>query len=338
LRHRLQIAALALMLITTGACGINLPSTNPTVVVVLPPTNTLAPIVTQTQRFTATPIPSPTLIPTATVPPTETLLPPTDVPIPTATPIPAIKGLIKSDAGIVKMRIGPGTTYRSNANLKAGAPVVISAVSSDLQWMLVQIEDGTEGWVSAQFITPNNPEVTVPALTTPELTQRAVLGTQISQTQTALAPTAEGGLAIDANAPTHVPGIVPASDVLAYCDQRADSLKNRKFTTGQRVTIFWSWIAKTPEQIKDHLNNAQYEVKVNGLILGDWARYASQVRQQNDGSYIVYWFIPLGTPAAGAYKVDFKLTWKQPIFDGVDRFGPGTDKPADTGTCAFTVK
>ncbi len=102
--------------------------------------------------------------------------------------------------------------------------------------------------------------------------------------------------------------------------------------------MFWSWVAKTPEQIKDQLNNAQYTVTIDGQAIGDWKRFASPVAQQNDGSYIVYWFVPLGTQASGDHKIVFKVTWTQSIFDGTDHWGPGTTKTADTGTCTFTVK
>jgi SH3-like domain-containing protein len=340
--HRPRLIALVGIAILMGACNPNSSPGNPTFVVQPAATNTLAPIITQTQRFTATPIPTSTLIPSPTVP----TLTPTEpeatefVPTPTLTPTPQIKGVINLNGGQVNMRSGPGTNFRIMANLKSGSQVIIQASSTDGEWSLIQLDDGTEGWISSSLLTQQDPSATVPALSTLELTERAQLATAMVQTQTAMAPTAEGGVTVDASAPAHSAQVNRVTDILAYCDQRPDAKwsQNRKFTSGQKPFLYWSWIAKTPEQMKDHLNAAQYDVKVNGQAIGDWAKYGSKVIKQSSGDYIVYWFVPLAQLAPGTYKVDFKVTWTEPIFDGTDRYGPGTDKSADTGTCTFTVK
>ncbi len=339
---RIRLAAgVGFIVLGLTACGINAPGGNPTLIVTAIPTNTLAPIVTTTERFTATPIPSPTFIPTATPLPSETPLEDvsTLTATPTATPTAAIRAVVRIDGGIVNMRVGPGATYRVMGNLKPGSPIQVLFSSTDGKWILVVLDDGSEGWVSQSLLTLINPSVTVPALTTPELTQRAVEGTAFSKTQTAIAPTAGGGQLIASGAPTHAPKINQSTDVLAYCDQPgSDATRNRKFAAGAAVVVFWSWVAKTPEQIKDHLNNAQYEVKVDGQLVGDWQKFGSAVTQQRDGSYIVYWFVPLAAQVTGTHKIDYKLTWTQSISDGTKQFGPGTSETTDTGTCSFSVK
>lgn len=339
LLYRLRVAALGVVLLgVLSACGINAPAANPTIIVIIP-TNTLAPIMTQTQRFTATPIPTTTLIPTITLSPTNTVPAPSETTTPTATATPPLRGIIRADAGIANMRTGPGTNYKVSGNLRGGSTVTVFATSDDSKWMLIRLEDGSEGWLSASLITLNDASATVPALTTPQLTERAQLGTAVSLTQTAIGPVTPSGVVIDSSAPTHIPKIVTATDVLAYCDKpNSGAARNRTFRTGAKVVLFWSWEAQTPEQIKDHLNNAQYEVKVNDQVIGDWAQYASKVVQESSNMYIVYWFIPLGQLAPGAYKVEYKLTWKQAIFDGLDHYGPGTDKPVENYTCSFSVK
>ncbi len=324
-------------LLGLSACGINAPAINPTVIVAIP-TNTLAPIMTQTQRFTATPIPTTTLIPTITLSPTNTFPAPTETYTPNPTATPPLRGTIKTDAGIVNMRTGPGTSFKIAGNLRGGSSVTVFAASDDNKWFLVRLDDGSEGWLSISFIVLNDAAATIPALTTPQLTERAQLSTAISLTQTAMGPSTPSGVPIDASA-THAAKINKDTDVLAYCDKpNTSSARNRRFSTGAKVVIFWSWEAKTPEQIKDHLNNAQYEVKINGQIIGDWAQYASKVVQGDTGLYVVYWFVPLGQLVPGTYKIDYKLTWKAAIYDGLDHYGPGTDKPTENFTCSFTVK
>lgn len=335
-----RFGLLAAAVLLVAACNTS-PATFPTYVVVLPPTNTLAPILTQTPRFTATPIPSPTPLPTQpdAAAPTAT---PTDLPPPpaasaTPSPTPPIKAVIKQGANVVNLRSGPAQTSRLIGSLKASNTVVVISYSSDQKWALVQLDDGTEGWVATDFLTLTSPDASVPVLSTADLTQRADLATAQMLTSTAMAPTADGAIAVDTTAPTHVPRIDTRTDVLAYCDQRSDAVKNKEFKPNSRVVIFWSWIAKTPEQMKDHLNNVVYSVKVNGQLIGDWAKYSSPVTATGNGSYITYWFIPLGTPATGTYKIEYNVTWKMPVYDGVDNFGPGTDKPSETGTCTFRV-
>jgi SH3-like domain-containing protein len=334
----LQVGKVSVVVALLGACNAS-PATFPTYVVVLPPTNTLAPILTQTPRFTATPIPSPTPIATAAQPvtPTVTDLPAPDPATATPTPTPPIKAVIKPSANVVNLRSGPSQTTRLIGSLKASSAIQVISYSSDQKWVLVQLDDGSEGWILAEFITLTNPDISVPVLSTADLTQRAELATAAMLTSSAQAPTADGAITVDTTAPTHVPRIDTRTDVLAYCDQRSDAAKNRAFKPNSKVVVFWSWIAKTPEQMKDHLNNVVYNVKVNGQVIGDWAKYSSPVTPLSTGGYITYWFIPLGAPAAGSYKVEYSVTWKMPIYDGIDNFGPGTDKPSETGTCTFQV-
>ncbi|MHB8626438.1 MAG: SH3 domain-containing protein [Aggregatilineales bacterium] len=335
-RGRALIAALIVAGVLSG-CGFNAPPPIPTKILVIP-TSTLAPILTATGRFTATPFPSDTLIPSLTVSPTESLPAPTDTLMPSPTPTVTVMAVVRTDSGQVNVRTGPGTTYKKVGTLIAGNQIQVLFISTDGKWTLVQLDDGSQGWVLSTLVTLLNPSATVPALTTPELTQYAQLSTAISLTSTALSPNTPVGLTADANAPTHVPAIKFATDVLAYCDNPgSDAVRNKKFADGSQVFVFWSWIAQTPEQIKDQLDNAQYEVTVDGLLIGDWARYASPVKQLSDGSYIVYWFVPLGKPAAGTHHIVFRLTWKQAITDGKVQFGPGSTNPTNTGTCSFTV-
>ncbi len=184
------------LLILLGACGINAPGANPTLIVTAIPTNTLAPIITTTERFTATPPPSATIIPTPTPSATDVIPTITDTPLPTITPTVRIGGAVRVNGGIVNLRTGPGSTFRVIGNLKAGSPIQVIATSIDTKWTLVQLDDGSQGWVSTSLVTLLNPSAVPPALDTPALTQLAVQSTALSLTQSAMG-TGNGGRSAD---------------------------------------------------------------------------------------------------------------------------------------------
>lgn len=128
-------------------------------------------------------------------------------------------------------------------------------------------------------------------------------------------------------------------DVLAYCDNpllRIPPPSN--LTAGATIDVFWSWYARTEELLADHRENVIYEVEVDGQRLTNWRLYADpQVRFQ-DGNYYQYWYVPFGPLDAGEHVITYYVTWRNPISDGYDDFGPGTANPSERGTCTFTVR
>ncbi len=209
--------------------------------------------------------------------------------------------------------------------------------------------------------TPVTAAPATPGATPSALALPVIDVTAIQQTATALAasgivvPTAT----LPANVtPTFTPFGLPASsatpasvggegsgstqqgvDVLAYCNNRAfGNPPPTNLRAGATIDVFWSWFAATPEQVQQHVDNAIYEVRVNGVLLENWRSYATRISQRSDGNYWIYWFVPFGPLAAGEYTITFRLTWQAQITDGYDVFGPGTNTPEETGSCTFTVR
>lgn len=142
----------------------------------LPPTATLAPIVSQTPRFTATPIPTRTPLPTATYTPSETPIPPSPTQTFTPSPTPPVLGSIVSLQD-VNVREGPGVTFPAIEVLSPGTGLEILGFSADGQWLNIRMEDGDEGWVSAQLVRIQPSPTPIPSLT-PTVDQTAIaLGT-----------------------------------------------------------------------------------------------------------------------------------------------------------------
>lgn len=335
LRRPCRMVVWLMLSLTLPACGLNA-QTFPTQIVSVPtvPTNTLAPLLTMTPRFTATPIPTSTLIPTNTLPPTNTPFIPTETATPTPAPTTAVRGVVNNRSANVRLRVGPGTEYETLRTVPSGTPLIVIGISSDLLWYNVVLEDGAEGWMLGELVSV--PERTaVPVFATAELTARAAM------------PRAA------VEFPTRVPTI-PAranlrTDILAYCDLPAFRAAegNKAFRPTDNLSIYWTWYARTAEQIQDHLDAATYEVQLERkdgelwqLIrkLDDYDNYRTGLTRAPNGRPEVRWFVPIGNLEVGEYRVSYRLTWSRRIEDGDKSFGPGGDEEINTGTCLFRVR
>ena len=279
------------------------------------PTRTLGPIVSFTPRFTATPIPSLTYTPSLTPVPSDTPNPPTLTPTLTLTPTPTVSGAVRSTEN-VNLREGPGTDYPIAFSVPPGTDLGVVGIQTDAdgrEWYKVayEDEDGTIRylWVYARLI---------------ETDFKEIVG-YVTPAPTSAQPTASGPT------PTPVPNRV---NILAYCRQKG--VRPPQPTTNDNVFIEWSWFVAHPRFMEPHLQNAHYEVRLDGELLEDWQRYATDMKLES-GVWIVYWYYPVGKLSAGEHTVTFHLTWDEAITDGYTQFGPGTANPSDDGDCTFTV-
>jgi serine/threonine protein kinase len=133
------------------------------------------------------------------------------------------------------------------------------------------------------------------------------------------------------------PGMPVTGDVLAYCDNPGNGEPRKAFFDGTPVTVYWSWYARTPEQIKAHLDNSDYQVRVDGRYLMNWRDYATDVLKIRD-RYYVYWYVPIGIPTPGEHRIEYKVSWTQRIEDGFKTFGPGGEVESETGACVFSIR
>jgi hypothetical protein len=137
-----------------------------------------------------------------------------------------------------------------------------------------------------------------------------------------------------------VPGSVSTQqgvDVLAYCDDRSlGSPPPANLAAGSTIDVFWNWFATTRQQVQDHLNASTYTVTLDGETL-DYRQYQGAIREEN-GLFVVYWFVRSEPLAAGQHTITYRVTWSQAIGDGFDTFGPGTNNPEQSGSCTFNVR
>ncbi len=337
---RLRIVfSLLILAIGLGACTFNQGDNEDPPEI--PPSITVE--ATATLPFTDTPTPSDTPVVTDTLPPQ-----PTETATSTATPTiaptatEALNGAISS-AQIVNVRTLPNTTSDIVVTLQPDAEIVIlGADRNQLQqvWYLVQYEDEDgeiyEGYISAVLVDDRGqvvPTIVPTSTPTPEgFDPNATIAPFLSAT-----PDEDEGFTPEAI-------LTPSRDlsqnnILAYCLQ--DGIRPPTPTDDETISIYWRWwvIPTRPELMQDHLDNVEYEVLLDGKLLTEWENFSTEMFQDptNSNRWTVMWYVPVGKLDAGEHTVDFKVTWRAEITDGIDPFGPGTNTPEDTGNCTFTV-
>lgn len=126
-------------------------------------------------------------------------------------------------------------------------------------------------------------------------------------------------------------------DVLAYCDDPAfDAAPPDNLKAGSTVDVYWIWYASEEQYIQEQLDNAIYDVRINGNRLTNLRQYRQPV-QAVGNDFAVSWYAPIGPLAAGEYEVTYRVSWNVRTFDGYQFYGPGTNTLEETGTCTFTV-
>jgi hypothetical protein len=122
--------------------------------------------------------------------------------------------------------------------------------------------------------------------------------------------------------------------IYAACQNFARALPGLIYDN-DRITVYWSWFTRTRAQMDDHLANVNYSVRLNRATFNDVVR--SEI-EQRDGLFYVFYSVDVGFLRPGHYEVEYRATWANPVNDGFDDFGPGTDNFQDAGNCNFDVR
>jgi len=128
-------------------------------------------------------------------------------------------------------------------------------------------------------------------------------------------------------------------DVLAYCDNTLfGEPPPLDLAVGSSIDVWWKWIATTPDLVSQHIDNAIYDVRLDGVRLQNYNQYRTSIRERSDGQHEVDWLIPSPSLSSGSHRIDYTVTWRAAISDGIAQFGPSTGTPRESGTCTFTVR
>ncbi len=261
----------------------------------------------------------------------------------------------------IKMEDGQeGWVFRELVRIQSQAPIPTFTPSVDLTASGTSLPTAVVGG-GVVSPTPQAATPTLAATLTPSATANlpVIDLTAINLTATALAfgrptstaspiPQAVSSVVASPAVTVATPTVTPAAgtatvqqgvDVLAYCDNPIYGVRApQNLAAGSTLDVWWGWYAKTEEQVRQHVDAAIYEVRVNGVLLENWRQYAQPIRLESDGNYHIYWFVPSGALPSGQTVITYKVSWKQAITDGYAAFGPGTGIPTQEGTCTFTVR
>lgn len=259
---------------------------------------------------------------------------PTD--IPTATPSPDLTAMALGTA-LPTALFGGGTVTPTPPGSVVTATLpgeTLPATATEFQLPVINVETINQtatalaGGIAVPQFTPTFTPVNVVALPTES-------GSPFPTPDPAATPipTTEAGVGGEGNS-----GNQQGVDVLAYCN---NPIFGRPAPTnllsGATIDVFWSWYVAESELMEQHLDHVIYEVRVDGELLQNWRLYGTTVRKQSDGNYYKYWYVPFGPLASGQHEISYRVTWDAQITDGYDYFGPGTNRPGESGSCTFSI-
>ena len=174
------------------------------------------------------------------------------------------------------------------------------------------------------------------------MTATVLVGAGLTATADAATPAPDEGASLStAEAPVAtLSRATPQFDVkvFAFCNDPSFGIAAPSdLSTGSTVKIFWAWFASTDGYLRQHTSNATHELRVNG----DAVRNVNQYRlnpSRSGNQHAVYWYVPYGPLDAGDYLITYRVTWRSPISDGFQPFGPGTATEFEEESCNFTVR
>jgi len=104
------------------------------------------------------------------------------------------------------------------------------------------------------------------------------------------------------------------------------------------IRLFWSWYATTRAFVQDHIDHAQYAIRLNGLTLP--TVQLSEIKQvPGSNDWWVFYTVNLGDKwEPGHYEITFAVGWDEAISDGYEEFGPGTAQERLGSGCRFRIQ
>ena len=125
--------------------------------------------------------------------------------------------------------------------------------------------------------------------------------------------------------------------IFAECNDVDGAAPGLLYDTDE-LKLFWSWYAKTPEQVQDHVNSARYDLRVDTQPIPEFQ--TGEIKQlPGSGDWWVFYTVSLGDHwRPGGYIIGYAVTWANAITDGYQDFGPGTEIERLQSGCDFAIQ
>ena len=129
------------------------------------------------------------------------------------------------------------------------------------------------------------------------------------------------------------PSIEPVI-VMPYCS----ALDQSPVLVGenQPVTVYWGWVATTPDYVQDFLDTATIEVLLDGQEIIPETQTEIEYHIEDEG-YVVGWHANVGALAPGSHRLEYHVSWSRQISDGWYTFGPGGEYEEEHEYCELIL-
>lgn len=134
------------------------------------------------------------------------------------------------------------------------------------------------------------------------------------------------------------PAAVSPNVVFAECDA-FDGTGPSVIGANSTVVVYWAWFATSRDLLAQHNNAAQYSVFLTSNAGRQLIQnvFATDPILLADGNFYTIYAASLGGFPAGNYRIEYNVSWRTPINDGIEDFGPGTERPAIQNSCTFSI-
>jgi len=129
---------------------------------------------------------------------------------------------------------------------------------------------------------------------------------------------------------------IQKTQIMFNCDNEENLPMNLK--TNYHIQTYVRWGAKTEEQVNDFIESADCVILVDNKKVDSYISHSTVNPVPGKDMFFVHSSCDVGKLESGTHKILTRFVFDKRIYDGYDRYGPGTDNPTYEGTCTVTIE
>lgn len=107
--------------------------------------------------------------------------------------------------------------------------------------------------------------------------------------------------------------------------------------TGREIALYYEWITQTKEQNEAYFDLADHYLSVDGVPLEIKEQGNEEIMELGDGTFRQMFWMNIGILEPGTYEIFSAADISEPVFDGWDWYGPGSEFESLMSICTITV-